>query len=213
MISTQKLHSSLLAIAALGVLATLIRIVLSPPAQTATLAAYTFPETIDLPNWSLQKSKSLKDPTGHEYFYTQENQQLEIEARYINQPHPNEKIFRQFDMKPNRNGESQRIGYMKNIGHYSLSVENNRAFLRTCINPRGESTITYNQFIENRYTSDLQVNRIIPWLMGTTPLRDHRCLWSYLSVPVTEKSIEKSYSILESTLVIWNSWWKDRFPD
>jgi len=85
--------------------------------------------------------------------------------------------------------------------------------LRSCINPRGPGVITYEQFIQNRYTYDWQPSRLLPVLLGQEPLRDHRCLWTYLSLPLENLSEQQAYSILEEVWLSWYQWWHPRFPN
>jgi cyanosortase A-associated protein len=40
------------------------------------------------------------------------------------------------------------------------------------------------QFLKNQVTYDLQIGRLMPWLLGEETLRDRRCLWAHLSTPL-----------------------------
>jgi cyanosortase A-associated protein len=132
---------------------------------------------------------------------------------YVNHPHPNEKRFRQYDPSLSTPDEPGAIiRHQKETGFYSLSIEKERVYLRACINPRGPSAITYAQFIHNRYTYDLQFARLLPVLLGQESLRDHRCLWTHLSIPVKNASFEADYQVLEKVWLSWYQWWHPRFP-
>jgi cyanosortase A-associated protein len=83
-----------------------------------------------------------------------------------------------------------------------------RAYLDACINSRGGSTFTEEQFRANRIQYDVQFNRLLPWLLGQQELRDQRCLWTHLSIPLNQSSPESSYHILENA---WFSWYSGGF--
>ena len=98
-------------------------------------------------------------------------------------------------------------------GFYSLWQTEDRVNLGACINPRGGSTVTGDQFRQNRNIHDLQFSRIMFWLIGLVPLRDWRCLWTTLSVPIeTGKSPQEIYPVLEQAWFSWYEWWQPRFP-
>jgi len=72
------------------------------------------------------------------------------------------------------------------------------AYLNACINSRGGSTFTKEQFNYNRIHRDTQFNRLLAWLLIQQPLRDKRCLWTHLSIPLNRSSPESAYVILEN---------------
>lgn len=191
--------------------------VLSPPSAQSKAYTVTLPENVPLGGWQFQNSQPLTDPIGKTYQYKRGTEQLAIELRYVTHPHANEKLFREYVptlANPTSPSPTQTpvIRQQNGIGFYSLSVKDGRAYLRSCINPRGEGAITYEQFIRNRYTADLQPSRFLPVLTGQEPLRDHRCLWAYLSVPVKDSSPETAYQTLEKLWSPWYQWWHTRFP-
>ncbi|MEA5581253.1 hypothetical protein VB620_07860 [Nodularia harveyana UHCC-0300] len=52
--------------------------------------------------------------------------------------------------------------------------------------------------MQNRYQYDLTSYRILPWLFGQDVLRDDRCLWTQLSMPLNGLPATDVYPILES---------------
>jgi cyanosortase A-associated protein len=191
------------------------------PTEKATRTTFVFPKEVPLPGWQIKSSQALKTEKtgegifeGRSYEYDRNGLILAIAMRYIDHPHPNEKLFREYDPSLITPGEPAPIvRQRKETGFYSLSVREDRAHLRACINPRGPSAITYTQFIENRYTYDFQVNRLFPILLGQQPLRDHRCLWTHLSVSLKDTPRERAYQFLEQNWVSWYQWWHPRFPN
>ena len=86
--------------------------------------------------------------------------------------------------------------------------------MTACINPRGISTVTPEQFNDN--ASDRAMDRavIISWLLGQKDLRDRRCLWTLMSTPITTNSdLNVANQKLEKMWILWYEWWKPRFPE
>ncbi|CDM94417.1 MAG: cyanoexosortase A system-associated protein [Limnospira sp. PMC 1291.21] len=210
----ENLRISLLVLTFGGVVIVLGKSILEPQKTTEQVVElFTFPAIIPLPGWQHQESEALTEPWGNTYRYQQNDKILQIEMRYVDHPHPNEKLFRQYDPRDaSVTAQFPTLTRTNNTGSYSLSVDNYRVYLRSCINPRSPSAITYEQFIQNRYTYDLHFSRLIPVIMGAEPLRDHRCLWSHLSLPISNNSFEETYPILEEVWQVWYQWWHPRFP-
>jgi cyanosortase A-associated protein len=132
---------------------------------------------------------------------------------YVAHLHPNETLFREYDPSLSSPGETAPIlRSTPETGSYSLEIQEERAYLRACINPRGPSAITYEQFIQNRYTYDLQFSRLWPVLLGQEPMRDYRCLWTHLSVPADKTAPDSAYQVLEKAWPSWYQWWYAHFP-
>lgn len=211
----QALRTSLLISTWVTVAFVLGKSIISPAPKKIVETPFVFPREVPLDGWKAVKSKNLEDKIpGNLYEYAVSNLRLEIEMKYVDHPHTNEKLFRKYN--PNLSGFEDKKSGIKNknkTGFYSLEIAEKRAYLRSCINPRGPSTITYEQFIQNRYTYDLQPSRLLPVLSGQEPLRDHRCLWTYLSVPLENISEQEARSILEAAWLSWYQWWHPRFPE
>jgi cyanosortase A-associated protein len=48
--------------------------------------------------------------------------------------------------------------------------------------------------------------------LGQEGLKDRRCLWAHLSVPLKNSSPEAAYQVLEKAWFSWYQWWQPRFP-
>lgn len=186
---------------------------------------FTFPATVPLPEWRFLASSSLvKGPeqqsesyyysVGKHYRYIDSKLPLDIEMRYIvNTDGDVAKFVQEYTSVPlAANNLFQFVRQHPETGFYSLFNYHNQAYLSTCINSRGGSTATHNQFIHNQITHDLQFYRLVPWLLGQTILRDRRCLWTNLSIPLNQSSPEHAYRTLEKTWLNWYQWWRPRFP-
>ena len=151
---------------------------------------------------------------SQKYRYRQNNQQLEIEMRYLASTSGELDGY----LKNYASIELQNTQLLQNlrqhqaVGFYSVFVHQGLAHLSACINPNGGSTVTSALFLANRYTYDLQLRRMLPWLLGKESLPDKRCLWAHLSIPSNQVSAETSYSVLEKAWYSWYQWWSPRFP-
>jgi cyanosortase A-associated protein len=220
----QQPRQIFLAIAFAGVLLALGRISFGSPPGQRSLSAFTFPSTVPLPEWQLLDSsvldRSTVQPTNsfdtviasRKYLYKRKGQLLTIEMRYMASNLGNLEAYlnRHTAIKMSENQLITNLRDRPDVGFYSLFTYEGRSHLAACINPRGGSTITSDQFLANRYKYDLQWQNLLAWLLGKGSIPDKRCLWVNLSLPqVGEKT---TYPILEKAWSSWYSWWRDRFP-
>ncbi len=192
---------------------------LYPTSTQATATPFTFPENIPLASWqplesvSLEENKEANLISGRLYPYEQNNRLLEIEMRYIIKTRGNVQRMEEQYRHQKISADPLTIHHQEGIGFYGLTATPDRAYLSSCINPYGGSTVTAEQFRDNRNTYDLRVSRLVPWLLGQQELRDFRCLWTLMSIPLEDTTAEQAYPILENAWVSWYAWWQPRFPD
>ncbi|PZO40612.1 MAG: cyanoexosortase A system-associated protein [Pseudanabaena frigida] len=99
------------------------------------------------------------------------------------------------------------------IGYYAIFNYQNRAYLTACINPRGISTVTKEQFDDNASDRAMDRDVVIAWLLGQKDLRDRRCLWTLMSTPLrSESDRDATDRKLEKIWISWYEWWQPRFP-
>ncbi|PSO59061.1 MAG: cyanoexosortase A system-associated protein [Cyanobacteria bacterium QH_2_48_84] len=215
MILSKPLRIPMLAITFGGVVFALGQSILAPTISTDKKASsFSFPSKVPLPGWQLVETRSLKDPPGRNYQYTRNTLPMEIEMRYVAKAFPNQMRFRKYnESTPSSPEKVEVVRQQGKVGFYGLYIEQQQANLRSCINPRGGSTINYEQFIKNRYTYDLQPTRLVPWLFGQETLKDERCLWTHLSIPLEDVSPKEAYQILENAWFKWYQWWYPRFRE
>ncbi|MCZ8188639.1 MAG: cyanoexosortase A system-associated protein [Microcystis sp. LE19-338.1B] len=218
------LRLSLLAVNLVAALLVLGKSFLDP--NFAQTAPFEFPPEVNLPDWRFIESKPLKVHSskdrgdsvfraGRFYHYRYHDLPLKVEMRYVVRTqgavdelilkHPTVQSSPPEDMKG-------KMGEIEGVGFHVTFVHRQRAYLSSCINPRGASTVTPEQFKHNRNTHDSQLNRLFPVLLGREDWQDYRCLWAHLSVPLTELSPEEAYSSLETAWQSWYHWWSSRFP-
>lgn len=214
--------------------------ILDPTIGKRTITPFVFPQVVPLPQWQLVASQPLENQTverppfgklvlpGIHYSYVKNNLHgsskdvprpsslapLDIKMRYEVETDGDVKRF----IKDNTaiqfslNQPSPVVRQREGLGFYALFVYEKRAYLDACINPRGGSTFTQEQFSYNRINYDVQFNRLVLWVLGYQGLRDNRCLWTHLSIPLNQSSPETAYVILEDAWFSWYQWWQTRFP-
>lgn len=200
--------------------------VLIPMQGNEQFTPYAFPGKVPLEGWQLQRNQILRRQpikgekpyddalAGMSYTYVKNNTPLNIEVRYVvatlgdvpslirnYAPVEIKQLHKQIDQQ-----------YLSAIGYTGRFTHQGRAYLSTCINPHGGSTFSGRQFIQNRSLYDLRPNRWLPLLLGQESLRDRRCLWVHMSVPLNDRSPDQAYQVLEAAWMPWFQWWSPRFP-
>ena len=215
--SWKQLRIPLLVITCVNVLFVVGRTILDPNIGKRTFTPFVFPQEVPLPQWRLVESRPLKGRTiesstfgklvlpGRQYRYIQNELHLDIDMRY-------EVEKSQTPIKFFLDQPSLLVRQHPQLGFYGLFVYENRAYLDACINSRGGSTFTIEQFSDNRAQYDRQFNRLLAWFFVQQPLNDRRCLWAHLSIPLNQSSPNSAYVILEKTWFSWYQWWRPRFP-
>lgn len=187
-------------------------------------APFYFPsEAAPLDGWQLTvsepltdlKPKDAQDLTGHSYQYTSESSTVTIQMRYFQQTSSYVtfllKQYHALELNPQERKQS--FKNHPDIGFYVGFTDPENAYLSTCINARGGTTISREQFAQNRQQHDLKLDRLLLWLIGEADLRDWRCLWVVMSTPVADyPDPELATQTLETLWSSWYKWWQPRFP-
>ena len=217
-----KARTILLATTAIVTAFTLGKSVVDPQ-TVSTDNNYTFPESVELPQWQLSVTKPVdadlvKPPAyisgdfvaGKHYQYLQSGKYLDIEMRYLANTDGDLKSF-----ITTQTGElSSVLKQDKDIGLYSLYTQEDKAYLSACINPRGNTTVTSDGFNRNLMTHDTRLWRIFPWLLGQADFRDKRCLWAHLSTSLNnDVGVDETYKTLEIAWRDWYQYWRSHYPD
>jgi cyanosortase A-associated protein len=224
MILQKQVRLPILAITFCGLLLTLGQTVLDPNIGKPT--TFSFPAEVPLPKWQQQTSRPLPDKTsdkrlkdfeviaGRHYSYISNTRALDIEMRYlINTNGAMQQLSLDYtSIKPLSGKSLMVIRQAEGVGFYGIFNHNGRAYLSACINPRGGSTVTEQQFADNRDKYALQIGRLFSWVLGQQDLRDDRCLWTLLSTPSSGAAPEPAYQVLEKAWISWHEWWQPRFP-
>ncbi|WP_016951912.1 cyanoexosortase A system-associated protein [Anabaena sp. PCC 7108] len=211
----------LLAATWVGIILTAIYLI----ATRRPISTDIFPDKISLNSWKQVKVNSLgqqkyKNPLtdnfvlmdfSQDYSYLKNSQKLELQMRYVinTRGEPNPFLL---NISPDLVKYKQNdLGQQTRVSHYALYSDGQQAYLTACINPRGGSTLTSSQFMQNRYKYDVTLNRLLPWVFGQDVIRDDRCIWTQLSIPLNGSLATEIYTVLES---IWDdnySTWQSLF--
>jgi cyanosortase A-associated protein len=214
----------LLGFTVLGLLFAVLKLAIDPKAANRQPQSFNFPQTIEIPallalGWEFVSSKAIAPENPkleeffldiHEYKFNQDHKALTIGMYYTlgTRGESSEFLAKRFKIETATIPIKQEIKGNAETGYYSLFNHKGRSHLVSCINPRGTSTVTSQQFLLNRNTYDFQSDRIIPWFLGQVSLRDLRCLWVDMSMPEAAKSA----SILEKAWEPWYQYWQGKFP-
>jgi cyanosortase A-associated protein len=212
----------LLCSGAIGVLGNAI--INNPKSSLLEPATFDFPQNVPLPDSTILASKSLAAhtfkngtvATGRSYRYQHQPQPIDIEIRYITDGVTNQPavalMLPVFTKIPDAVIQSSTMKEQPGLGFYSLFVDKTTAYLSTCINPRGLTTVTSDQYHSNSNSSGIQLNRLLPWLLGRQTLRDSRCLWTVISTPIDSAAPDATMKTLETVGGNWARWWQAHFP-
>ncbi len=149
----------------------------------------------------LDEQRFFTVQSGKDYNYIRKNQQLQLQIRYIINTRGNQNPFLDGKKQDSIKNIHKQVIFSPKNGYYIIYEDSKQAYLTACVNSRGGSTVDSNQFMQNRYKYDLNINRVLPWLFGQDVLRDDRCLWTQLSVPLNGVSPSSIYPVLESVLL------------
>lgn len=216
MLFWKNLRVPFLALTCSAVFLVLGKSVFYPASDNRTVAPFTFPPSIPLPGWqplatqplTEQVGKNPKYIAGQRYQYAQEDLQLDIEMHYLV-----DTVGDIQDLVKTGDAQKSSIRQQAQTGFYTVFTDKDKAYLRSCINPKGPATVNDRQFKQNRNFYDIQSPRLLLWLIGQEKLKDERCLWANLSIPLKGSSPEAAYQHLEAVWFPWYQWWHTRFPE
>lgn len=199
--------------------------------ETATAGdeevAWQFPPSVPLDQWrSLPtdpilprdltlvngEDRELSFETQQDYYYGQGDRQVRISMRYAQGPEPNQTNFRFYGNYAAQNPQVQIRTATNPHGDYLVAIAPQGVSVHACISPRSPSAVTYGNFMQHRYSYDLQPQRVLAWSLGFGVLRDQRCLWSSLFLPTATQPTPEDIQTLETLWAQWKPWWQSHFP-
>jgi cyanosortase A-associated protein len=193
------------------------------PKSFSSVSVTALSQSVPLEGWQLTATTPLKSigegVKGQLYQYRSPDSSTPVIQVELRQMLGEGNISRfLFDYSVIRQGNSKIQERQSETGVYGVLSHNGRAYLTACINPSGGSTVTEQQFAQNRSQDIWQVGRIVPWIMGQQgSLSDKRCLWTLMSLPIDRSqpevlATEAAYKTLETAWVPWYRWWQQNFP-
>ena len=190
--------------------------------EQTQLVPFDFPTNISLFPWKLIETNPVQTVTepktinGRQYEYLYKEQKLQIETRY--EPYTDGNVSRLLVVYTPIEAATVNLNlrYQENMGYYTLFADADKLYLSACINSSGDSTVTEQQFIRNRYGNDLNPQRIFWWILGQNDLLDVSCLWTLISTPLdpevrdSSEELTQKIKILEAAWFDWYGWWQTR---
>ncbi len=217
----QPVRISLIAITAGAALLVLGKLLTLPKVDKASAQAVnTLQPVVPLSGWQLLDNSELKanedSRFGRSYRFQQGDSSLNADVHYMTSDGNVSRYLFVYSSVRTANA-NLKVKYQPETGFYGVLSHKGQAYLTACVNPRGQSTVTEQQFTQSRYTYDLKPNRILPWVLGQESLIDRRCLWTLLSTPVPasttpEVSEAAAYKTLEAAWLSWHQWWQANYP-
>lgn len=232
----KSIRLALLAATFVGAALTIGRSFTLPAAKSEAKQPVTaLAPTVPLPGWqsigstpiqpespkeaeAANRSEAEKEAVpGQRYQYRQNQTNLEVEVRQMVGDGNNSRFL--FVYSPVRAANAGlQIRTLPGVGSYGILAHQGRAYLSACINSRGDSTVTEQEFKQNSYRHDLRPDRVVSWFMGQTPLLDDRCLWTLMSTPLpldvatNSTATEATFKTLETAWSSWHQWWRSNYP-
>lgn len=207
-----RVHTTLLLLVFLATLAVLGKVVVG--SEQGDTQAYQLPANPPLPNAKLQEAEILPEVessyysqllAGRRYSYQLQDLPLTAAVYYVTGTAGDLSTFTQgYTALVARPTLQQTVQKNQSSGFYSLYQTDQQAFLTACIAPQGGSTVTRNQFVEG-WNNHL-------YMLGREGYLDDRCLWTTLSIPLKNVSVQDAFQALEATWPAWYKWWKAKFP-
>lgn len=219
-----RLWLPILALNVLIVVGVAVRVFTDP--RVGNLQAYEFPETIEIEGWNFTESESIKPVekpeyegssyrAGRHYRYRQGRTPLDVEIRYVTETLGGVDLFtrehERFQGKADGEEIVALIRQSPETGAFAQLTYDDYAYISTCINPRGLSTVSPDQFQRNQELYDTVMDRVIPWLLGRDRWRDDRCLWTLMYIPLGDDP-DQTQDQLEAAWRDWFDTWEGQFP-
>ena len=137
---------------------------------------------------------------------TSESISIDIQMHYITRGHDVKTLLKKYTSLPH---QSLKVLEQEKIGSYGVLMHQDKLHLSSCITPQGSSLVSNANFYQSYPAVQLLSDRLVFWLLGEKPIVENVCLWSHLSMPISDSSPEKAYLTLEK---IWFSWYRHWHP-
>ena len=131
---------------------------------------------------------------------------VNIQMHYLTAEHDVKTLLKKYTSLPH---QSLKVLEREKIGSYGVLIHQDELHLTSCITPQGSSIVSKANFYQSYPAFQLLSERLVFWLLGEKPLVENVCLWSHLSIPLSNSSPEKAYLTLEK---VWFSWYEHWHP-
>lgn len=203
----------------------LLKLTVTPPQKLPQLS-YSFPAAIPLSRWEFVKATSIGTQkrytpslatsvddltiSGQQYRYLRQGRSLDIEMRYFNDTYTKVSDILEESTINNTNidFETKR----STTGSYAVYQRSNRLYFSACIPVTRDTTVTDGELRGAQTRPDILMQRVFPWFIGRSQLRDLRCLWTNASLPIDPKAPTTTRQDLEQAWTEWIEWWQQNYP-
>ncbi|WP_017714667.1 hypothetical protein [Prochlorothrix hollandica] len=97
--------------------------------------------------------------------------------------------------------------YHSLMGNYVEFIYQDRAYLTTCIPPQGQTLINTQQQFEAQGLQNKTPIDWLQWLAGIKDLRDWRCIWINISIPISSEQSDPQVELLQQLgLFLYQKW-------
>jgi cyanosortase A-associated protein len=215
---TSHSRSVFLKVIALGVVFTIIYVAVRPTSSSPSDLRVSLPNHLSLPGWEAQNVQAIEPSrsnskynrilAGQRYLYRQGDRSLQIAVRDIVETEGDIGQFIADAYEPLVKMPLSFEDRQSSKGFYRLFTQQNQAYLQSCLNLNGYTTVTPTQFRQNAYVQVLQPQQWFGWLVSKRPLLERRCLWIQISTPVVERNVNLAQTTLEQTWKTLVSSWR-----
>ena len=208
----REIRFSLLGIFAGTAILAIGEMILSPLPEKKSLSPQSFPKQISLSGWQSSSGNLpqhfnknlLQTIPGKSYQYTQADSLVNVQMHYLADVHDVKKLLQQYTSIPH---QSMQIVSKEDIGFYGVLVHQDKLHLSACITPQGGSIVNHAHLYQRYPAIQGLSERLVFWLLGEKPLVEKVCLWSHLSISVSDSSPETASLTLEKFWFSWYQWW------
>ena len=137
---------------------------------------------------------------------TSKSLSIDIQMHYITRGQDVKTLLKKYTSLPH---QSLKVLEQEKIGSYGVLIHQDELHLSSCITPQGSSIVSKSNFYQSYPAFQILSDRLVFWLLGEKPIVENVCLWSHLSIPLSNSSPEKAYLTLEK---IWFSWYQHWHP-
>lgn len=233
MITQTLVRNFLLIFSTIAVSSATIYSVIKPEAGNRTVNDFIFPNQVSLTAWNQIYSNSVSAKlqitpqqkqdlivSAKHYQYIQDNLTMDANISYVVNTRGNvNQLIETYTNISQDILNQQQVKKHNDIGFYLLFYDRDldspskadRAYLSSCLNSQGTTTVTSQQFSESLNQVKITSSLLGNWLLGKESIRDRRCLWIHLSIPL-QSEVSTTYSILENTWINLVQYWIPNFP-
>lgn len=174
--------------------------------QTVPSKSYKYIQDNSLVNLPIARRQVMATAKGKYTEVSSASLAVNIQMHYITAEHDVKTLLEKYTSLPH---QSLQVLSQSEIGSYGVLVHQDQLHLSSCITPQGSSIVSKDDFHQSYPALQLLSDRLTFWLLGEKPLVENVCLWSHLSVPISDSSPETAYLTLEK---VWFSWYEHWHP-